>query len=305
MVFPSFRGKFVDNKKIILNLLKEFVPYAKKQLNYNKPCKIKMLEDFENSQKPFGKTAFYNPNSSEIMVYVTDRHVKDIMRSISHELVHHTQNCRGEFNGNIKTEEGYAQKNKHLRKMEKEAYLKGNIIFRDFEDQRKKKNNNTERSNYKKKNETQKEDLRMSSTNKNWKEKLFESRNIKLMATLFANQGLIIKEKNQEIKKEEQKIDEKIKASYRKDLKKKKKSFEEGGLPSLDASPIEKSIRRKKKKDKKRKDRYPSPKFSDNMRERIEEVVRKFVKENRNKPFDKGAFVKTLSETLKKKDLKK
>ena len=30
--------------------------------------------------------------------------------------------------------EGYAQKDPHLRKMEREAYTKGNLIFRDYED---------------------------------------------------------------------------------------------------------------------------------------------------------------------------
>jgi len=35
------------------------------------------------------------------------------------------------------TNEGYAQNNPHLRKMEEEAYEKGNMILRDWEDQRK------------------------------------------------------------------------------------------------------------------------------------------------------------------------
>ena len=30
--------------------------------------------------------------------------------------------------------EGYAQKNEHLREMEKEAYLEGNLALRDWED---------------------------------------------------------------------------------------------------------------------------------------------------------------------------
>ena len=56
------------------------------------------------------------------------------MRSLSHELVHHTQNCRGEFNKSMEVGEGYAQKDKHLREMEEEAYLQGNMCFRDWED---------------------------------------------------------------------------------------------------------------------------------------------------------------------------
>jgi len=38
---------------------------------------------------------------------------------------------------NITTEEGYAQTNKHLREMEKEAYTVGNMLLRDWEDSKK------------------------------------------------------------------------------------------------------------------------------------------------------------------------
>jgi len=40
------------------------------------------------------------------------------------------------------TEEGYAQKNPHLRKMEEEAYLEGNMCLRDWEDGYKSSNPN-------------------------------------------------------------------------------------------------------------------------------------------------------------------
>ena len=62
------------------------------------------------------------------------------MRSLSHEMVHHHQNLRGEFKNHEPTEHGYAQSNKHLRRMEEEAYLKGNILFRDWEDNYKYRN---------------------------------------------------------------------------------------------------------------------------------------------------------------------
>jgi hypothetical protein len=56
------------------------------------------------------------------------------MRSLSHELVHHTQNCNGEFDGTSEMGEGYAQKDEHLREMERQAYEQGNLCFRDWED---------------------------------------------------------------------------------------------------------------------------------------------------------------------------
>ena len=97
----------------------------------------------ESNTSPLGKTAHYDPNSMEITIYVDGRHPKDIMRSFSHELVHHKQNENGMFN-NLQGESGdeYAQTNPHLRKMEKEAYLKGNMCFRDWEDGYKSSNPN-------------------------------------------------------------------------------------------------------------------------------------------------------------------
>jgi len=109
-----------------------FYPYAQKQLGFNRPPKLFFVQDSANASNIFGKTAYYEPESETIKLYVTNRHPKDILRSFSHELVHHAQNCRGDFDNDTVTEEGYAQNNPHLREMEREAYEKGNLIFRDF-----------------------------------------------------------------------------------------------------------------------------------------------------------------------------
>jgi len=112
-----------------------FFPYSQKVLGFDKPFSLNFASDQENSANPLGRTAHYDPSSSEITIYVDGRHIKDIMRSISHELVHHAQNCRGEFDKGISTDAGYAQEDGHLRGMEREAYEKGNLCFRDWEDQ--------------------------------------------------------------------------------------------------------------------------------------------------------------------------
>ena len=120
------------------DLLKEFYPFARKRFGFDKNAKIIFLEDEDNASNPLGKTAYYNPGDYTVSVYVTGRHPKDILRSVSHELVHHTQNCRGEFtNTENMGGQGYAQKDEHLREMEREAYEQGNLCFRDWEDMRK------------------------------------------------------------------------------------------------------------------------------------------------------------------------
>jgi len=115
-------------------LLGSFMPFSKKRMGYDQPVTITFESDEENGNNILGKTAYYNPESKSVTIYTDSRHPKDMMRSLSHELVHHTQNCRGEFDKAMEMGEGYAQKDEHLREMEREAYETGNMCFRDWED---------------------------------------------------------------------------------------------------------------------------------------------------------------------------
>lgn len=126
-------------------ILSSFLNYAAKRMGFNKPPSLFFMSDSENAQMPLGKTAHYDPNNMEVTVYTDKRHPKDILRSLSHELVHHKQNCNGQFDEMGEMGEGYAQNNKHLRSMEEEAYLEGNMCFRDWEDTHKKQ---LQESNY-------------------------------------------------------------------------------------------------------------------------------------------------------------
>ncbi len=118
----------------IHELLKSFLPFARKRMGFNRPPTIFFQSDQGNAQKLLGKTAHYEPATGHITVYVTGRHPKDVLRSLSHELVHHGQNCRGEFGHTPDTAPGYAQTDSHMRDMEEEAYKVGNLCFRDWED---------------------------------------------------------------------------------------------------------------------------------------------------------------------------
>jgi hypothetical protein len=149
--------------------ISRFFPYAEKKLGFDKPVTILFKSDGENARKILGKTAYYDPESLKIVLYVDDRHPKDILRSFSHELVHHAQNCRGEFDDNMELGDGYAQNNKHMRKQEAEAYLLGNgFLFRDFEDACKSGGIMTENQE-KKPEKTQKEPESPEISDKQWK----------------------------------------------------------------------------------------------------------------------------------------
>jgi len=124
-----------DTNEELKKLIKDFLPYAKKRMGFSKKPRVLFRRDKENAENILGKTAHYDPQSFTVVLYVQNRHPKDIMRSLSHELVHHAQNCRGEFDKpSIAGEQGYAQKDPHLREMEREAYEVGNMCFRDWED---------------------------------------------------------------------------------------------------------------------------------------------------------------------------
>jgi len=124
----------IGNVYHLEQFVNDFFPYSQKQLGFDKPVTIRFESDEKNASRMLGKTAYYDPTNMEIALYTDGRHPKDVMRSLSHELVHHAQNCRGDFTDDSETYEGYAQADPHLRKMEREAYTKGNLIFRDYED---------------------------------------------------------------------------------------------------------------------------------------------------------------------------
>ena len=115
-------------------MIQHFFPFAQEQLGFFKPVMVSFQSDEENANKLLGRTAHYNPDDFSIAVYVDGRHPKDILRSFSHELVHHAQNCNGDFESAENLGPGYAQENDAMRNAELDAYKRGNIIFRDFED---------------------------------------------------------------------------------------------------------------------------------------------------------------------------
>ena len=118
---------------------KSLMSYCREQMGYDKDPDVHYVTDSNNANNMLGYTAHYQPEKRIVTVYISNRHPKDVLRSLSHELVHHAQNCRGDLQS-AKTEEGYAQKDPHMRKMEEEAYLQGNMMFRDWEDSCKEQN---------------------------------------------------------------------------------------------------------------------------------------------------------------------
>jgi len=95
------------------------------------PRVISVSNDSKNAENILGKTAYYNPNNCSITLFTLNRHPKDILRSYAHEMIHRMQDNEGRLN-NVNTTN--TNEDDSLEELEKEAYLKGNITFRNWED---------------------------------------------------------------------------------------------------------------------------------------------------------------------------
>lgn len=112
--------------------------YLSKRLGIQETPTVIFTKSKKNADNPFGLTGYYDHEKKQIKVYVTDRHPTDILRSFAHEVIHHWQNERGTLHPRGEKDETiphYAQINPDLRKREMEAYLFGNILFRDWQDE--------------------------------------------------------------------------------------------------------------------------------------------------------------------------
>ena len=115
------------------SLVKSITEYMVNQGMDIKPLpKVRFIkDDSENANNFFGKTAYYDPNQRLIVLYTMSRHPKDIMRSFAHEMIHHMQNCEGRLE-DISTDN--TNEDGALPEIEREAYEKGNMTFRNWED---------------------------------------------------------------------------------------------------------------------------------------------------------------------------
>ncbi len=111
-------------KKSKAQIIGEFIKFAKERLTLNKfPFQIRLVKDneFATTFKSFGG---YDPNTDEIYVYVSNRSMPDILRTLAHELVHLKQREIGTV-GSYK--DGATGSD-----VENEANAAAGILLRDF-----------------------------------------------------------------------------------------------------------------------------------------------------------------------------
>jgi len=128
----SVQNESIENKPSLKDYITSLTEYMLDiGMNIQPLPEVKLRKDKAEANNFFGRTAYYDPNAKEIVIYTLGRHDKDIVRSYAHEMIHHIQNLQGELH-NINTQDTNADPK--LLELEKEAYTLGNITFRNWED---------------------------------------------------------------------------------------------------------------------------------------------------------------------------
>jgi hypothetical protein len=111
------------NKMSNRALMKKFIDFCNDYLEIEYPCLIKLTSDRDSNG--IRTSAYYDLVEKFVCVYIKDRAIMDVMRSVAHELVHHHQNERGDLMG--RPEEGADGS-----PLENEANAKAGEIIRIF-----------------------------------------------------------------------------------------------------------------------------------------------------------------------------
>ena len=77
-----------------IKIIEEFIDFAEKFLELQSLPKIKFVNDrkWATTLHSFGR---YRDEKKDITVYLKDRNLADILRTLGHEMVHHKQNELG------------------------------------------------------------------------------------------------------------------------------------------------------------------------------------------------------------------
>lgn len=80
----------------------------------------------------FIKTGYYDPGENKLVLFIDNRHIKDILRTFCHEMVHRNQNIVNPEQFEMTEGDMPLAQAPRLKKIESEAFLKGNLLFRQF-----------------------------------------------------------------------------------------------------------------------------------------------------------------------------
>ena len=95
---------------------------------------IKFLKKPESKNPPvFKETGNFSPFTNQIDIFTSGRSAKDCLRSLAHELIHADQSINKNMDIEVATN-SIKNKDKEAEKIEADAYKRGNILFRKWEE---------------------------------------------------------------------------------------------------------------------------------------------------------------------------
>jgi Zn-dependent peptidase ImmA (M78 family) len=118
--WPLKEGKLNESETATIH---EFLKYAIKNLEIQKPPRNLTLSYDNEAAKEKRSFGYFDPNDNKIWVYCKNRNMADILRTLAHELVHRKQ----DEDGRIDYESG-----KTGSEIENEANAQAGVLLRDF-----------------------------------------------------------------------------------------------------------------------------------------------------------------------------
>lgn len=92
--------------------------------------KIRLDQTPNPEDELFIKTGYYDPTSNELVLFIDNRHIKDILRTFCHEMVHRNQNIVDPDGFATHVSDKPLNEDPELKEIESEAFLYGNLLFR-------------------------------------------------------------------------------------------------------------------------------------------------------------------------------
>jgi len=119
---PITEGAEVKLNENQINIIKGFIKYAAESLKLQKLPNLTLSYN-TNEAKERHTFGYFDPNTSKVWLYVKNRNVADILRTLAHELVHRKQDEEGKIDSNS-GETG--------SEIENEANAQAGILLREF-----------------------------------------------------------------------------------------------------------------------------------------------------------------------------
>lgn len=98
-----------------------------------RPLPVVMFSYANSADDILAPTGHYNSLNNTITLYCNGRHMKDVLNTFSHELVHRWQDVQGRLDPSLLGQsDSYTKGSDYLKEIEAEAYVLGNTMRRVY-----------------------------------------------------------------------------------------------------------------------------------------------------------------------------